>query len=43
MEHMFGFDIRERYLALMKLYKNKLGWIKDYEWVKKAAERLKEE
>lgn len=42
MQHLFGYDIRERYLALMKLYKNKLGWIKDYQWTQKAVKRLTE-
>jgi hypothetical protein len=42
MQHLLGFNIEQRYLALMKLYKA-IGWTKDFEWVQKAVQRLKEE
>ena len=40
MQHFFGFDIKERYLSLAKLYKNVLKWEKDYEWIKSAIEKM---
>ena len=40
MQHLLGFNIKDRYKALMKLYKTVLGWNDDYEWVKSALEKL---
>mmetsp|Transcript_13414 Transcript_13414/g.15060 ORF Transcript_13414/g.15060 Transcript_13414/m.15060 type:complete len:183 (+) Transcript_13414:399-947(+) len=42
MQHLLGFDIKERYLKLAKLYKRTLGWQEDYEWVDKAIKKLNE-
>ncbi|CAI2374069.1 unnamed protein product [Moneuplotes crassus] len=42
MQHLFGFDIKERYLKLAKLYKRTLGWQDDYDWVKQAIDKINE-
>ena len=43
MQHLLGFDIKERYLALSKLYKRTLGWQGDHEWVFKAIKKMNNE
>ena len=40
MQHFFGFDVKERYIMLAKLYKNVLKWNKDYEWIQSALNKM---
>ena len=40
MQHFFGFDVKERYIMLAKLYKNVLKWNKDYEWIQSALDKM---